>query len=220
MKSPILFDLGDTLIYRNKSHLEYDTEWISHLAGANPATVKTTLLHFSIEFPGVYATWKDNHKITTLVQEKDYLLHFFTKVTSAIKFSYSPETLVESRFSQPRYQLFPDAQYYLSQLRSSNYPLGIFTNGRPSRRIILKQLQIENLFLPNLVFISDEIGSTKPNQSAYDYVTSLAKTNKIILCDDELPNITEAEKLGWKGLRVNHKQKGFQVLDYLINQRG
>ena len=94
--------------------------------------------------------------------------------------------------------------------------MGIVTNGRPSRRDIIKQLEIEKFFDKNLIFISDEISHAKPSKEFFDFVLSeIGKNAEIILCDDEDRNVDYAKTISWKSFKIDHKDLGFKVLDVL-----
>ncbi|MFA6446440.1 MAG: HAD family hydrolase [Candidatus Paceibacterota bacterium] len=216
MRNIILFDLGDTLIFRNRDHRSYDLDLISDKFKVDQSTISEALNMSLSAFPGVYSPWKDNSKIRTLSEERQYYASFYTQVFQSLSISQNAESFVEIRLSQQRYFLFPETKAYLKKLYQHGFLLGIFTNGRPSRRLIIKQLNINEFIDPSLIFISDEIGLYKPDPKSFAYVKQHAPDTNIALCDDELPNLSTASQMNWGHYQIDHNQSGFKVLDILV----
>lgn len=209
----ILFDLGDTLIYRDRSLIDCDLNLICDTYNIPTSKVQKALNKWSITYPGVYSPWKDNNKCFTLESEDIYNKDFFIKVFKELNLDEFVDNYYNQRIRQTWYKIFPKTMFYLSMLRKRSYVLGIFTNGRPSRRRTLEQLNISEYFDPNYFFISDEIKLTKPHLKTFKYIENILSPNRIIFCDDETQNIQVAKKLNWSAIKINHKKDGFHPLD-------
>ncbi len=211
----ILFDLGDTLFSRDRLIKDYDIDLIKNIAGIDRQTIESTISEIEKEYSGIYKHWFDNDKCNNLENEYKYTTSFFTNLFEELGIKNQLEDFLAERKNEIRYKLFPETKDYLSKL-SMKYILGIVTNGRPSRREIIKQLKIEKYFDQNMIFISDEIGHSKPNKKFFNYVLHKIESDvEIILCDDENRNIDYAKGIGWKVYKIDHKNKGFKVLDVL-----
>lgn len=213
----LLFDLGDTLFFRNKPHIVYDAELINRISSVPTQKAKEILLMNQANFPGMYQFDKDNEFFRSLTAEDNYIHNFFSKVFSDLKIKGALELFLEERKKESRYSLFPNVFKYLSQLHNY-FSLGCITNGRPSRKRVLQQLEILPFFDPAMIFISDEIGCCKPNKDLFSYVdkkiSSLQKT--ISFFDDEQINLDVAKNLGWRIYLVDHKNKGFEILNIFL----
>jgi len=211
----ILFDLGDTLFYRDKPIKDFDIDLISNLSKIDLHTIDNAILETEKRYQGIYKHWFDNDKCSNLENEYKYVRSFFSNLFEVLGVDDQVDNFLDKRKNEIRYKLFSETTNYLQKF-SQEYTLGIVTNGRPSRRNIIKQLDIEKFFDKNLIFISDEIGYSKPSKEFFDFV--LDKTDKateVILCDDEDRNINYAKSIDWKVFKIEHKSLGFSVLDVL-----
>lgn len=211
----ILFDLGDTLIYRERPIMDFDISLINEISKIDSSTIKNTILEVEKKYQGIYKHWLDNEKCNTLENEYKYIRSFFTDLFEELGTTNKLDDFLSNRKQEIRYKLFNKAEQYL-ELLSVKYDLGIITNGRPSRRDVIKQLKIDLYFNNNLIFISDEIGHSKPDKSFFDFVIKeVGKDTQIIICDDEDRNIEYAKKIGWDSYKIDQKELGFKVLDIL-----
>ncbi|OGM26728.1 hypothetical protein A3D00_04730 [Candidatus Woesebacteria bacterium RIFCSPHIGHO2_02_FULL_38_9] len=214
----IFFDLGDTLIYRERSHKDFDKELIKKITGKDTDIIDNILTVMSNQDRGVYSFWIDNDRCRTIQEEEKYNKGFFVKVFNRLGCQDRLDIFIHERNLQVRYKLFSGTLRYLKLLKESNFNLGVATNGRPSRHIVLKQLGIYDYFCPSLVFISDEIGLTKPDKKFYLYIENkLGDLSGATLCDDEDTNLSTAVENGWIGVKIDHNKLGFSVLDKLID---
>lgn len=211
----ILFDLGDTLFYREKPIMDFDIKLINEISKIDNSTIKNTILEVEKKYQGIYKHWLDNEKCKTLENEHRYVRSFFTDLFEELGIVDRLNDFLSNRRQEVRYKLFDSAEQYLKSL-STKYDLGIITNGRPSRREIIKQLNIDQYFDNDLIFISDEIGYSKPDKSFFDFVMkNLGQYTQTIVCDDEDRNIEYVKNIGWDTYKIDHKKLGFQVLDIL-----
>lgn len=204
MNKIILFDLGDTLIYRDNSLFNWDVDLCIRFLGEGKKLVEGNMLKLTKKYPGMYDPTLQ--RMESLIKEDKYTRTFFRDVVKQMGIDPKIlETLIQKRKKQVRYKLFEFSTNILSALKSNGYHLGIMSNGRPSRRRILKQLCIKKYFADELIFISDELGRYKPNYEFYQYVSEQNPDTTITLCDDELSNLEVAQRLGWNAIHVNHQ---------------
>jgi HAD superfamily hydrolase (TIGR01549 family) len=212
----ILFDLGNSLFFKKKPHLNYDIDLISLHTHARPDLIKKLIEKYSVLNPEIYDYSVNSKK--SLLEEGRFDKNFFYKVFSELDKKDLLSQFLLDRKMQIRYELYKDSLNLLSLLSAKGYPLGILTNGRPSRRNIINLLKIDSFFEKKYVFISDEIGFSKPSQKAYQHVSNIVGHENITLCDDEEINIKSAIEFGWEGIEINHNSFGFsKVIKSFIN---
>jgi len=212
----ILFDLGNSLFYKSKSHLDYDIDLINLHTHLRPSLIKTLIEKYSALNPEIYDYSINSKK--SLSEEDRFDKNFFYKVFNEMGKKDLLSHFLSDRKTQIRYELYKESVHLLSLLSAKGYPLGILTNGRPSRRRVVNLLKIDSFFEKKYIFISDEIGFSKPNQEVFRHVSDVVGYNNITLCDDEEINIKSAIKFGWKGIEINHNSFGFsKVIKSFIN---
>lgn len=195
--------------------MDFDISLINEISKIDNSTVKNTILEVEKKYQGIYKHWLDNEKCNTLENEYKYVKGFFDKLFEELGITSKLNDFLLTRKQEIRYKLFDKAEQYL-ELLSVKYALGIITNGRPSRRDIIKQHKVDQYFDNNLIFISDEIGHSKPDKSFFDFVIKeVGKGPQITICDDEDRNIEYAKKIGWDSYKIDQKELGFKVLDIL-----
>lgn len=195
-KAIIMFDVGDTLLYRTASRLDQDVEFLSGLSGLSPAKVKARIEAVTQKYPWFYDYSQpiEDRECIDLVFEKQQTIKVLREITKTLGVKQDPETLYEERLKSLGYQLFDNTLPILGKL-SEGYKLGVVTNGRPSRRIILEMLGVMQFIDHSLIFISDELGLSKYDQQLYDLISS--KAEKIYFVDDEEPFRQRAGQNGW-----------------------
>lgn len=202
-----LFDLGDTLIYRVKSHICFDAELLSEQYN----TPYDEVLH-SLNMVAKTSPYKDIYSFVkirkwTLTDELDHMFDFFGSVLKDLQISKTRklEDTVSKRFLDNRYFINDDALGILQNLKREGYRIGVLSNGKPSRRLVLKALNLEADLDKDLIFISDELGHSKPSEEIYEIVEQQVKdrlgvVEEILLIDDEYENIKQASQRGWNTL--------------------
>ncbi|MEW6027015.1 MAG: TIGR02253 family HAD-type hydrolase [Planctomycetota bacterium] len=97
---------------------------------------------------------------------------------------------------------FPDVAPILRALAKSGLVLGVITDGlsvKQTEKLI--RLKLYNLFTPGAIFISDEIGISKPNIKLYQRACdefNLSPAEVMYVGDDPVNDIDPAKKLGMK----------------------
>ena len=208
----ILFDLGNTLIYREKTHRQYDIELAQSITKKSGASISTAINRHLSGFPGVYDFNIDNNKCRSLENEDNYNQNFFKLIFADINSADKLDVFMQKRNSQTRYHLFPGSLKILKRLKELDFKLGVASNGRPSRRRIMKQLGIYKYFKPDAIYISDEMGIAKPSSAFFAKITKDFDSFKFALYDDEECHIKAAQKKGWDVILINHNSKGFRHL--------
>ncbi|OGC52372.1 hypothetical protein A2982_00715 [candidate division WWE3 bacterium RIFCSPLOWO2_01_FULL_39_13] len=213
----IFFDLGNTLLYRSEPLIISDAKLINKIGLISPVVILGVLSKHSFSFPGVYSRTEDNKKLTSLDIEMKYYSDFFNIVFDELKIKYDMTSFIDLRCRDKRYSLYPNTLGILKKLKSNGYQLGIITNGRPSRQIVMDNLGISKYVIQN-IFISDVLGFAKPSRRIFEYARSKI-VGSIALCDDDISSLNSAKKIGYDTIHIDHKHKlGFSSLStYLAN---
>lgn len=122
----------------------------------------------------------------------------------------------EALFFQNEYKIFsdkiyllPDMQKLLSYCQKKHIILGIITNGFSNNQ--RKKIEVLNLqrWIPEThIFISSEVGVSKPNSRIFQIVEEklcLKKEEKYFVGDSFTSDIIGAKKAGWKAVWFNRR---------------
>ena len=207
-----LFDVGNTLVYRNKGDEVMELDFLNQYLNSN-------FMHFDKLVSEKYKKFQKNlftksaSNIDSLQKEKEYYFQFLSEVVQSlglICFSQSDiREIVKLRFTKNRYNLFIGIYPMLQTLFNSAVQIGILTNGKPSRRTLLRTLGINRFINNDLVFISDEMRLRKPDVEFFEKVdfkiNNYFKTdNKIFFIDDDLENCRTANSFSnWTTIHFN-----------------
>lgn len=88
---------------------------------------------------------------------------------------------------------------------ASNYKLGILSNNFPGITDELRRRKMVPDVRYEAVVDSSKVGCIKPDPEIYKKAQELASVDpsEILFIDNERPNLTEADRLGWQTLRFN-----------------
>lgn len=212
----VLFDLGNTLIYRDKSLIDFDVELIEKLSQLGKVVIKKEVSDLLIEHPEIYNFRVGS--ISNLGDEDERNYVFFESVFGKLEIPNSKlDEFIRLRNEEVRYLLFDGTVEMLSEMKKK-FDLGIVTNGRPSRRRVVQQLKIDSFFTPEFVFISDEVGLAKPDEEFYKYIMNSVdnKNRKIYLCDDEDGNLRFSKEIMIVPVKVDHETFGYEPVYKLL----
>lgn len=161
----------------------------------------------------------------TLVKEIDFLKSAFFEIANSIEtegFSLYHQMLVwyfdKENVFQKLVQLYPDLsidvlkskyrhhlpnfeQYsyiknFLSELKQKGYRVGLITDGFSiTQRNKIESLEIENVF--DLVIISEEFGSEKPNEQNYKAFHQFNSDTYYYVGDNLKKDFVTPNRLGW-----------------------
>ena len=191
-----LFDVGNTLVYRNEKDDIIELDFLNQYLNNNFANFNKLVSEKYKRFEKNLFT-KSASDIDSLQKEKKCYFQFLTEVIQSLNLDcFTPadiKEIVKLRFSKSRYNLFIGIYPMLQTLFNSAVQIGIITNGKPSRREVLKSLGINRFINNDLVFISDEMKSRKPDSEFFEKVNlkinKFFKTDKhVFLIDDDLEN--------------------------------
>ena len=161
---------------------------------------------------------RDNDKTSSLEAQDSYERSFFEHVCTTLGIDSKLDEIMQERIKEIRYALFPGTVEILQALKDTGSFLGIITNGRPSRRRILDQLNISHFFENDALYISDECGMTKSDPQLFSKVAHDHPESELFLCDDEPAIIKIAQSCGWKTMYINHTQEGYLPIQKYLDE--
>ncbi len=144
----------------------------------------------------------------------------FEELATLLDLTASVSALVDCyRFHPPAISLEPGARELLDELKDRTGGLGLITDGRSAtQRAKLRALEIEYLF--DVVVVSEEIGSEKPDRRNFDAVRSALPscTGFILIADNPRKDFVTPNALGWTTVQVdddgrNVHSQSVQVVD-------
>lgn len=207
-KWQIFLDLGDTLIYRVKSHFQFDEELIYEIASTCP--IKSNELKAGRDWESLYKSMR----FSCLKEEEDYERLLFSRIFEELGIYSKFKEFIKKRKEQKRYLLFPGAVNFLNSIANkNNLKLSILTEGRPSRRRVINQLGLNKYFDSDNIYISDELGFRKNTPST---IRDLVKLPNVILVDDIEDNIKSSKLVGWNGVLFSGHNDSFNELEKKI----
>ncbi|HOX96633.1 MAG TPA: HAD family hydrolase [Candidatus Woesebacteria bacterium] len=216
MHQLVLFDIGNTLIYRDKDLIEFDVELIEMFFRINKKKVIDVIKNKLLVSPGFYDY--SLIRMKDLEEERTFTHGFFMSVFKDLKISLEKlDGFIANRESEQRYKVFPRVREMLSELRKRGYILGVASNGRPSRRSVLQQMELMDYFDQDQIYISDEMGVNKPSEGFFEYIEKKSGFTEFVLCDDEIANIVTVSKHGWRTIEMDHNKDVYnEVLSKII----
>lgn len=121
-------------------------------------------------------------------------------------------------YQQSQITLIPEVEWVLNFSKERNINLGIITNGPSThQRMKLKQLNIENWVDKNNIFISSEVGFSKPDTNIFrvaENVMNLDRENTYYMGDSYRNDVLGAKKAGWKSIWLNHRRHEVEGVFY------
>lgn len=169
----IIFDLDDTLMYE----IDYLKSAYREIASIMDKNKSENL------FEEMFYKYKNEENVF------DYLIN---------KYSYSSkeELLLLYRNHYPKIELNEGVKEILEYCKTQNFRVGLITDGRSTtQRNKLKALGIEDVF--NKIIISEEFGSTKPNQKNFEVFTEENINEYFYIADNPKKDFVTPNLLGW-----------------------
>lgn len=121
-------------------------------------------------------------------------------------------------YQQSQITLIPEMERVLNFAKEKNINIGIITNGPSShQRMKLNQLNIENWADKSNIFISSEVGASKPDINIFrlaENVMNLDRENTYYIGDSYKNDVVGAKKAGWKSIWINHRGHRIEDLIY------
>lgn len=181
----VIFDLDDTLMYEI-DYLKSAYQEIAEFLDKD----KQTLL-----FDTMIAKYEQGENVF------DYLVHSYPTLSN--------EQLLEMyRSHVPKVVLNEGANDLLMQIKINGYKLGLITDGRSiTQRNKLKALEIEELF--DKIIISEEFGSTKPDERNFKAFLENDIDEYFYIADNPKKDFITPNKLGWTSICL--LDKGYNI---------
>lgn len=121
-------------------------------------------------------------------------------------------------YQQSQITLIPEMEQVLNFAKERNINIGIITNGPSShQRMKLKQLNIEKWVDEKNIFISSEVGFSKPDVNIFrlaEKFISLDREKTYYVGDSYKNDVVGAKKAGWKSIWMNHRAHRVKELVY------
>ncbi|MCC0637118.1 MULTISPECIES: HAD family hydrolase [unclassified Clostridioides] len=121
-------------------------------------------------------------------------------------------------YQQSQITLIPEMEQVLNFAKEKNINIGIITNGPSShQRMKLKQLNIEKWVDEENIFISSEVGFSKPDINIFrlaEKFMGLDRANTYYIGDSYKNDVVGAKKAGWKSIWMNHRGNSLEDLIY------
>lgn len=121
-------------------------------------------------------------------------------------------------YQQSQITLIPEMEQVLNFAKEKNINIGIITNGPSShQRMKLKQLNIEKWVDEENIFISSEVGFSKPDINIFrlaEKFMNLDKANTYYVGDSYKNDVVGSKKAGWKSIWMNHREHRVEELVY------
>ncbi|WP_187477637.1 HAD family hydrolase [Amniculibacterium sp. G2-70] len=181
----IIFDLDDTLMYE----IDYLKSAYKEIANLVDKENQEKL------FDLMFSKYQKGENVF------DFLAKDYPK--------YSIEQLLELyRNHYPNVSLNEGADNLLKKLKSKGNKLGLITDGRSvTQRNKLKALKIEDLF--DIIIVSEEFGSTKPNERNFKVFLENEIDEYIYIADNPQKDFVTPNKLGW--ITICLLDKGYNI---------
>lgn len=190
----IIFDLDDTLMYE----IDYLTSAYKEIA------LLLDRDNVDILFEDMFLRYKKGENVF------EYLVHKYP--------NYSKNQLLEIyRNHVPQIDLSEDTKEILLKIKETGYKLGLITDGRSiTQRNKLKALEIEELF--DKIIISEEFGSTKPDERNFKAFLMDEIDEYFYVADNPKKDFIVPNKLGWTSICIldkgnNIHPQNFEVAD-------
>ncbi|MCC0695929.1 HAD family hydrolase [Clostridioides sp. ES-S-0048-02] len=121
-------------------------------------------------------------------------------------------------YQQSQITLIPEMEQVLNFAKEKNINIGIITNGPSShQRMKLKQLNIEKWVDEENIFISSEVGFSKPDINIFrlaEKFMGLDRANTYYIGDSYKNDVVGAKKAGWKSIWMNRRGNSLEDLIY------
>lgn len=127
------------------------------------------------------------------------------------------ELLKIYRHHFPQITLINGAKEVLTNIKNSEYKLGLITDGRSiTQRNKLKALGIEMLF--DKIIISEEFGTTKPHENNYEVFVSNDIQEYFYVADNPKKDFITPNKLGWTSICLLNSGNNIHDQNFDLNE--
>lgn len=196
MKKTIVFDLDDTLVPEIE-YLKSAFREIAALADASDQTIFESMMRDYHANEDVFGNLCERYPFLLKDDLKKVYRHHF-----------------------PDFENFAYVRGFLQSVKDKGHKLGLITDGYSvTQRNKIRSLGIEDLF--DLIVVSEEFGSTKPDPRNYEIFHQFKTENYIYVSDNVSKDFIAPNRLGWTTVCVQdcgtniHKQDFNKDLVYL-----
>ena len=176
-KKTIVFDLDDTLI----KEIDYIKSAFKEIA--------------------IFVDFKDDNLYNQMLKwyfDKENVFDNLIKIYSKIDIQ-DLKNIYRNHY--PDFECSIKIKNFLENLKQKNYNLGLITDGfAVTQRNKIRALEIENLF--DLIIISEEFGSEKPNRNNFEIFHQFASDIYFYVGDNLKKDFVTPNKLGWQTICV------------------
>lgn len=217
MISTVLFDYGDTLIYRNKPIEEIREKRLENLY--KYLINKKINIDIKILKENFYNIWDSIYKKCEEESIEVPAEETIPKILEKIGISYKYNKEIIYDFFKPDIEsimLFPEVKEVLKFLKNNGYKIGLISNTVSDWFVkeTLKKLEIEKFF--NCIVTSAHIRIRKPKEEIFEKALKELNANKsqtVMIGDSLKSDILGAKKLGIKTIYVNRKKNNISIID-------
>ncbi|MEM2928779.1 MAG: HAD family hydrolase [Nitrososphaerota archaeon] len=207
MISTILFDYGDTLIYRNKPIEEIREKRLEFLH--KYLINKKINIDIKILKENFYNIWDPIYKKCEEESIEIPAEETIPKILEKIGIKHKYDKEIEHVFFKPDLEsimLFPEVKEVLNFLKNNKYKIGLISNTVSDWFVkeTLKKLKIEKFF--DCIITSAQIRIRKPRLEIFEKALKELNANKsqtVMIGDSLKSDILGAKRLGIKAIYVN-----------------
>lgn len=178
----VVFDLDDTL-YSEMDYVLSGYKFLSDLIEKlySKSTYQTFIKALDAKAPDVFSYVIEEHNLPVTLKEHLILAY---------------------RYHTPNIKLYNGVLLTLEKLRNKNIPMYLITDGRGlTQRLKIKSLGIESFF--ESIFISEEVGASKPDLNSFLAISSRHPQKSIVyIADNPKKDFIAPIKLGWKSIGI------------------
>jgi len=183
-----IFDLDDTLFYEIDFLISAYKEIARTLGDEN---LYITMFQWFQEEIDVFAKIETLYKVSKIVLIHQYRQH------------------------NPTIVLNDGAEFLLKELKREGHYLGLISDGRSlTQRNKLKALRIENLF--DKIIISEEFGSSKPDERNFETFTTENVDSYYYIADNTKKDFLVPNSLGWTSICLLDSGKNIHKQNFSI----
>ncbi|SFL70285.1 putative hydrolase of the HAD superfamily [Gracilibacillus orientalis] len=219
----IIFDVDDTLYdqlqpFRNAVHQQLDTSFTdSEIGSLYKTSRKYSDEVFEKYMSGeITALELQTYRMTKACEEFEIALSY----DQAVRFQdvYLSEL--------KKIQLLDPMKRLLEQLSKQGKQLAVLTNGEFDHQMMkVKQLQLTNWIPTEHIFISGDLGYSKPSLEVFNHIEKKLKIEKqetLYIGDSFEHDIFGAKRAGWKAAWMNHRKRKVSqhdiIPDYIVER--
>jgi len=202
MSSAVIFDLDDTL-YKEINYLKSGFKYISKIIANDINETQTKI------FKKLIFHYKNKENV-------------FQKIINEYNLSYNIKDLILLyRNHKPKIRLSKETENTLLYLINNDYKLGLLTDGDSNQqRGKISALELEK-YITEYV-ISDEFGSTKPNENNYKYFSEKKYSyceKFYYIADNIRKDFIAPNNLGWITICILDNGKNIHEQNFSINTK-